>query len=261
MTALDLSRSPVPIYLQLASLMRRRISVGEWPENLRLPALEELMQEFGVARVTVRQALAQLEQEGLVARKQGRGTFVTGSAEERHWLGLATGWDALLRIIEGTRPHLLHLAEGVRLPHLAKNEGRPAPAYRHMKRVHVKDDVPYCVIDIYLDQRIFDLAPERCRTETVLTFLATLPGVQIARAHQTLTIGSADPDIAEHLQVAVNAPIAEVHRVISDDSGDVLYVADIVYRGDFIRLDIDLLGGSPPTTKRKKQTLGRRTGK
>src|SRR3546814_5977965 len=62
------------MYLQLSTLRRRRISVGEWPQDMRLPALEELMQEFGVARVTVRQALALLEAEGLVTRKQGRGT-------------------------------------------------------------------------------------------------------------------------------------------------------------------------------------------
>lgn len=249
------------MYLQLSTLMRRRISVGEWPRDMRLPALEELMQEFGVARVTVRQALALLDAEGLVTRKQGRGTFVTGSPEERHWFGLATNWDALIRMIEGTQPRLLHLAEGVRLPHVAESEGRPAPAYRHMKRIHFKDDVPYCVIDIYLDQRIFDQAPERCRSETVLQLLTALPGVEIARAHQTLTIGSADPDVAGQLQIPVNAPTAEVHRFIADSDGCVIYVADIVYRGDFIRLDIDLLGGKSPSTTLKKPTVGRKTKK
>jgi GntR family transcriptional regulator len=261
LSTLDLRRSPVPIYLQLSTLMRRRISVGEWPQDMRLPALEELMQEFGVARVTVRQALAVLEGERLVTRKQGRGTFVTGSTEERHWLGLATDWNALMRMIEGTQPRLLHLAEGVRLPRVAENEGHPAPAYRHMKRIHIKDDIPYCVIEIYLDQRIFDLAPDRCRTETVLPLLAGLPGIEIARAHQTLTIGSADPNIAEQLQIAVNAPTAEVHRFIADASGCVVYVADIVYRGDFIRLDIDLLGGQSRSIDRKKQALGRKKEK
>src|SRR3546814_6123313 len=78
--------------------------------------------------------LALLEAEGLVTRKQGRGTFVTGSPEERHWFGLATSWDALIRIIEGTQPRLLHLAEGVRLPPVAESEGRPAPAYRSEER-------------------------------------------------------------------------------------------------------------------------------
>src|SRR3546814_15651993 len=110
---------------------------------MRLPALEELSQEFGVVRVTVRQARALLEGEGLVTRKQSRGTFVTGSPEERHWLGLATNWDALLRMIEGTRPRLLHLAEGVRLPPVAAAEGRPAPAYRHMKRLPDRKPVEY----------------------------------------------------------------------------------------------------------------------
>src|SRR3546814_13031560 len=122
------------MYLQLSTLMRRRISVGEWPQDMRLPALEELMQEFGVARVTVRQALALLEGEGLVTRKQGRGTFVTGSPEERHWLGIATNWDALLRMIEGTPPRLLPLAEGVRLPPLTAAARRPAQASPHLTR-------------------------------------------------------------------------------------------------------------------------------
>ena len=248
MSNLDLRRSPVPMYLQLSTLMRRRISVGEWPQDMRLPAIEEMTREFGVARVTVRQALAVLEDEGLVMRRQGLGTFVTGSPDERHWLGLATSWDSLLRMIDGTKPRLLHVAEGVRLPAVVENEGRPAPAYRHMKRIHIKDDVPYCVIDIYLDQRIFDLAPQRCRTETVLPLLISLPGVKIGRAHQTLTIGSADPDIAGRLNIPVNAPTAEVHRFIADCDGCVIYVADIVYRGDFIRLDIDLLGGKPEST-------------
>src|SRR3546814_5570958 len=64
-------------------------------------------------------------------------------SEERHWLGLATNWDALLRMIEGTRPRLLHLAEGVRLPPVAAAEGRPAPAYRHMKRIPDRKPVEY----------------------------------------------------------------------------------------------------------------------
>src|SRR3546814_20848598 len=92
------------MYLQLSTLMRRRISVGEWPQDMRLPALEELMQEFGVARVPVRQALALLEAEGLVPRQQGRGTLLTGSPEERPGFGLATRRAALNRLIEGHQP-------------------------------------------------------------------------------------------------------------------------------------------------------------
>ena len=49
--------SPVPRYAQLADLMRQRIARGAWPQEHRIPSLETLMEEFGVARVTVRQAI------------------------------------------------------------------------------------------------------------------------------------------------------------------------------------------------------------
>src|SRR5690606_41232093 len=108
----------------------------------------------------------------------------------------------------------------------------------------------------YLDGRTFCRAPDRCRTETVLPLISALPDISMARAHQTLTIGSADPEIAEQLQIPINAPTAEVHRFIADDSGCVIYVADIVYRGDFIRIDIDLLGGGAQSTIAANQKQG-----
>src|SRR4051812_38071752 len=69
-------KSAVPRYLQLADLLRQRIARGTWPRDHRLPSLEMLMVEFGVARVTVRQAIDVLAREGLLSPQQGRGTFV-----------------------------------------------------------------------------------------------------------------------------------------------------------------------------------------
>src|SRR3546814_15726767 len=92
------------MYLQLSTLMRRRISVGEWPQDMRLPALAELMQEFGVARVTVHQALALLEAEGLVTRQQGSATFVTGRPTDWHWLGIPIQRRRRNRTLRGTTP-------------------------------------------------------------------------------------------------------------------------------------------------------------
>src|SRR3546814_11884722 len=103
------------MYLQLSTLMRRRISVGEWPQDMRLPALEELMQAFGVARVTVRQALALHQAQGLVTRKQRPRTFVTATPAARPRVGLATRWAALIRVIVRTQPRLPHHAQGVHL--------------------------------------------------------------------------------------------------------------------------------------------------
>jgi GntR family transcriptional regulator len=73
--------------------------------------------------------------------------------------------------------------------------------------------------------------------------------VAFGSAHQTLTVGRADMETARLLDMDVGGPVAEVRRVITDRSDRVIYVAEIVYRGDFVRLDIQLLGS-------KKDTIG-----
>jgi GntR family transcriptional regulator len=62
-----------------------------------------------------------------------------------------------------------------------------------------------------------------------------------------LTIGSADLATATFLEIEVDAPTAEVRRVITDVSGSVIYFAEITYRGDFVKFDIDLLSNRAGT--------------
>jgi GntR family transcriptional regulator len=62
----------------------------------------------------------------------------------------------------------------------------------------------------------------------------------IVRAHQTLTIGSADVEVARLLKVPLNAPIAEVRRVFNSADGRVIYLGEVTYRGDFVRIEMDL---------------------
>jgi len=83
---------PVPRYVQLADILRERITRGQLVAGARLPTLDELVKEFDVARVTVRQAVDVLARDGLVSPQRGRGTFVTqrkagtgGCTPSRRW--------------------------------------------------------------------------------------------------------------------------------------------------------------------------------
>jgi len=67
-----------------------------------------------------------------------------------------------------------------------------------------------------------------------------MPGIKIAQAQQTLTIGSADAEVAAHLHIPTHAPVANVHRTFRGPDNDVIYYAEVIYRGDVIRLEIDL---------------------
>lgn len=68
--------SDIPLYSQLVSIVKRNISAGTLSTGDLLPSETELCRTFDISRSTVRQAIGELESEGLVVRKQGRGTFV-----------------------------------------------------------------------------------------------------------------------------------------------------------------------------------------
>src|SRR4051812_27198193 len=82
--------SPVPFYFQLSELLEHEIVSGRWEPGVRLPSELGLCSHFGVSRTTLRQALGRLEQEGLVSRRKGRGTFVDGT-RPRSWLLQSSG--------------------------------------------------------------------------------------------------------------------------------------------------------------------------
>jgi GntR family transcriptional regulator len=71
-----------------------------------------------------------------------------------------------------------------------------------------------------------------------------LPDLDIRHAHQTVVVGAADPQTADYLKVALGAPTAQCRCVVIDAAGIAIYVADITYRSDVIKLHIDLLANS-----------------
>lgn len=228
------------LYVQLADLFQQRIRRGVWPVGTRLPSLRELTREFNVARVTARQAMEVLVRKGLVSPQRGRGTFVIATEKAERWMRVETTLKKLADNYRQLKPEVVNIAQDASQPVLFKNDGAPADKYFHVLRVHFIQRVPYCVISIYLDDRIFRKAPRRFRKELIIPLLLELPGIRIARASQTLTISTADLETAKHLRIPVNAPTAEVRRVFNGADGKVIYVAEVTYRGDFIRLEMNL---------------------
>lgn len=232
--------TPIPRYLQLAELVRQRVIKGHWPPGSMLPSIDQLMDEFDVARVTVRQAIALLAEEGLISPQRGRGTFVTGTPDTRRHLRVETTLDDLVAMYSGDRPDHATLAEAVADPVLSDKDGIKAPKYYYLRRVHSRNGERYCVISIYIDHRVFRRAPARFRRELALPVLTSLPGLKIASARQTLTISTADVETSRLLGLPVNAPVGEVRRVMCGPDRTVIYLAEVTYRGDYIHLEMDL---------------------
>jgi GntR family transcriptional regulator len=235
-----LDNAQVPLNVQLAELFRQRIVKGMWKEGEKLPSLDKLVEEFEVARVTVRQAVDRLTRDGLVSPQRGRGTFVTGAPSSDRWLRVETSLRKLADVYRDTQPMILNIDESRRSPRLSEADGVAAPKYVYMRRIHANEGRPYCVIDIYLDAEIFARHPARFRKETVIPLLMAMPSVKIATARQVLTISTADLEVARHLGINVNAPVADVRRVFTGPKRRVIYLGEVTYRGDFVHVEFDL---------------------
>lgn len=228
------------LYSTIAALLRRQIDDGMLVPGEQLPSQQALAARYQVALVTIRQAVELLEGEGLVKRRHGSGTYVSDPLPDRRWVTLESGWDALIRMVETTKVRMVRVDDEVQSPTLNENEGHPAPAYRFMRRVHLTDGIPYAVLEIFLDRRLYRREPRRFDREMVIRILEDMEDVEITSARQCLTIDVADFEVAELLNVEPGAPVGRVRRVIRDQAGTAIYVGIAQYRGDVVRLERDL---------------------
>ena len=97
-----------------------------------------------------------------------------------------------------------------------------------MRRVHGSGEEPYALVDMHLDRRLYDLAPERFDSEMIIPVLDSLPQVEVA----------------DHLSVPIGSPIGVMRRVVRDDAGTTIYVGIVNYRGDVVRIEISLTNGA-----------------
>lgn len=122
-------RSRVALYLQVALVMRQRISSGRWGQGEQIPTLESLEKEFAVARVTVRQAIEILRAEGLLDAQQGRGTFVSGKPKDTSWFNVADDFPSMIASLKNNILKRVLVQEDASPPPLALGEGVHAERY------------------------------------------------------------------------------------------------------------------------------------
>ena len=236
-------RSRAPLYVQVASVMRQRVNSRRWAEGERISTLEELEEEFGVARVTIRQAIELLRAEGLLQAQQGRGTFVSGRPANDRWFNLATDFDSLVESIRNNVLKRVFIQRDAEPPALLPTEGNPAKAYTFLRSVQFNGGKPFSVVNLHLDQRLFLRDSKRFTRSAALPKIVEMEDVTITHAYQTFTIGVADPETADLLEIGLGEPTADCHLAVIDDKGVAIYVADIHYLKNCFVLRNDLLKG------------------
>lgn len=240
-TATALRRSAVARYLQLAALFRRRIETNVWPVGSRMPTVEQLAQECDVANMTIRQALSLLEQEGLIERFRAKGTFVRKRNRHDLWCEVQTDWNGLLLSRDDAKIELLGTETGTAPSDYPADIAALAASYKHLRRRHSRAGEAFLLADVFIDDRIAaGIDPADLTTKTSMRLIADIPGLKITDARQILTIGSADPEVSQLLGVSMGDPIAYVQRVAVAEDGTMALIANGIYRGDMVRVEIKL---------------------
>lgn len=234
------------LYVHLASLLRRNIRENIWRPAQKIPPLETLAKDYGVSLATLRQAVILLDEEGLLRRVHGKGTYVTDTAGAREWLRLQTTWDGIQEFYKNTEGMLtnenIFSTENTSIPRGAyvKSAHHLARNYRYMRRRQRLDELPYAVSDVYMDEELFATRPDEFKNNLILKVIGSITPPVAAESYQYLVITHADPAVASSLEVSMGSTVAEIHRTIIDCSGTIIYYAIMYYRGDLIQIESKL---------------------
>jgi GntR family transcriptional regulator len=231
----------MPLYHQLADLLRRKIVSGEIPVGGKLPSESQLVSDYGLSRVTARQAVGVLVNEGLVVRGSGRGTRVlAGGATQagQHFSG------SLSDLIHETRRSRVRDVR-LELDVVASEEIATALELTdpHIVRIsrtrHLDGNVFAYSVD-HLPPGIGDLVTEEIlEHDSLMGFLAK-SGVEMASARQAIKADVADLETAARLDLRPGDPVLAVSRVIFDAGRKPLYCVQTYYRGDRYTYTVDL---------------------
>lgn len=239
--------SPVPFYFQLAELLENEIVNGRWAPGARVPSENELCARYQLSRTTIRQALARLEQEGLVSREKGRGTFVSDS-RPRSWMIQSTeGFfgDELRRAGRSVSSRILRL-DCRELPRWA-SEALALPSGSEgvvVERVRSVDGLVALYVVNCLSLRTADAVMGLEPDESLYQRLLAHGGISLAGGRRSLEAVTAGPKLAKLLELKDGDSVVYIESVTWDESGRPIDCYHAWLRTDRMRLEIEVTAQS-----------------
>jgi DNA-binding GntR family transcriptional regulator len=221
--------SPVPLYYQMATQMEAAIRSGRLPVGARLDNEISLAARFALSRPTIRRAIAELVDDGLLVRQRGVGTRVV-SADIVRPVELTSLYDDLVRAGQTPTTRVLSFERTMPDAHLAAEFGSEEPVWA-ISRLRATQDGPLALLRNWVRGSIPGLSAAHLESGGLYEAVrAAGVDLHIARA----VIGARSPDDAEAAALGVNPDLACVtmRRLAYDTRGELIDVGDHLYRGD-----------------------------
>ncbi|MDD3655777.1 MAG: GntR family transcriptional regulator [Atribacterota bacterium] len=228
--------SPIPLYFQLAELIKAKIKNGEWKINDAIPSELKLCMDFQISRGTVRQAINCLIQEGYLFRKQGLGTFVSDSRPK--YVNPVSSFYCVG--FKGKNHDI-----GIKRKIISKNVIRPNYKIKeimnlkneqliyHIKGILFLDDIPISLEEFFLLKGLFpNLKPKYLATMAPYEVFMRKYNLSISEVQESFTIKKINQKISDRLKLQEGAYALVVNRIARTDNNVVFE-----YRQSIIRTD------------------------
>lgn len=215
-------------------MLRNRIVAGDYPFGAKIPSEHRLMAEFDASRVTIRRALQELVEDGLVHRRRRRGTIATyrprvapvrlsahGMLEVALRIGMRTG---ITMKSFGFVPAPAPVAQLLRIENHAP--------VQHAVRVRTLNGSPFSHVTTYVPEPIGRKMSRADLSRHPMLALFEREGIRIVRAEQKVKAIAADPGTAGDLDVPTGAPLLLMSRVIFDQSDTPIQHLAVLYPPD-----------------------------
>jgi len=235
-------RSFEPYYQQLKRILIRDIEANRAEGDL-LPSESEMCHAYSVSRTVVRQALGELENEGMVLKVKGKGTYVTGrklnTSFVQHSLGF---YESMQRAGHVVRSQTLTLRTepcGVSLAKLM--EIGVGEEVIRFDRVRSVDSRPVQVVRTVLPARLFPGLAELDMTDRSLyEVLAASYGIRPASGHRAIDATALNSEDAHHLRAPVGHPALRIESITRSAEGVLFEYYVAVYRGDTFKFELEV---------------------
>jgi GntR family transcriptional regulator len=227
--------SPLPLYHQLMEKIRQEIEGGKWQPGHLIPSETELCKTHDISRAVVRQALKELEYQGLLIRKQGKGTYVAKPAISYHLAQRLLGFYEDMAA-KGTKPVSRVLkqeiikAAGDVATHL---EIKPGEEVVTIERLRLVNDEPLVLVTSYLPNNLCPkLIHEDLRTNSLYAMLEEKYGYRLTHGYRTIMAVAADTRQSNLLSVQKNSPLISFDGVTYLEDGRPIEWYQSVHPGD-----------------------------
>ena len=227
----------IPLYFQIQDRLLKQIQSGQLQAGDLLPGEEDLCRLYGVSRMTARQSLQALKQQGLVRSEKGRGTFVIQPKVEKQIAHLS-GFSAEMRSL-GMKPSSRILEQGTKAasPEIALRLGvSPGLPLLELHRLRLADGLPLAIEQVWLSLAEFPGIEKIDFTRNSLyETLRERYGIRVGSADEIIEARTPTQREAKLLEMNPRLSLLVISRTIRTVQGKPVEVALSLYRGDRYR--------------------------